>query len=172
MEKIKNTAIPIIMMLLALQFSIAQNYSADESTEQDKTIQQLQMIDLFTIQNNQARLNNLTSKSIKLQQIGDLNTASARVRANASDIKITQNGNENNVALDYNVNKVITSLEQNGSNNNITDYVNSTNAEITLDLTQQGDNLNFIREGINDLTKSIRFRQTEASPEIIIRSSE
>ena len=44
------------------------------------------------------------------------------------------------------------------------------NAEISLNLIQNGDNLKFDKFGSNSITKNIKFTQTEASPTIIIRS--
>ena len=61
-------------------------------------------------------------------------------------------------------------LTQNGDNNLIKDYVYDSSEDIYLNLQQDGDNLTFDKFGSNELTKSLQFRQTEASPKIIIRS--
>ncbi|MDN3724622.1 hypothetical protein QRD02_09520 [Aequorivita sp. SDUM287046] len=108
--------------------------------------------------------------SVFVRQIGDFNTASVQTKTNASEINLLQNGNSNHTQLDYTANTAIADLVQNGDYNQITDFVNDPNADISLDLVQEGSNLNFERNGVNELTKSIKFKQTEASPTIIVRS--
>lgn len=112
----------------------------------------------------------ISGNSVLLRQIGDENNASIFTQTNASEIKLLQNGDANNVLLDYTANTVVSNLIQNGDNNRIIDYVNDPQADVSLNLLQQGNSMNFEREGINDLTKSIKFIQTEATPNIIIRS--
>jgi hypothetical protein len=48
--------------------------------------------------------------------------------------------------------------------------VNDPNADISLELEQNGDNY-FERNGVNEITKSLKFKQNEGSPDLIIRSS-
>lgn len=112
----------------------------------------------------------LTGSSVFLQQIGDFNNAAIAVRANASDIQVVQNGNENNTFLDYQVNTVITNVLQNGDGNILSDFVTDPAQDISLDVEQQGNYLTFERFGSNELTRSLKFTQTEASPTIIVRS--
>lgn len=112
----------------------------------------------------------LTGSSVFLQQIGDFNNADISVRANASDIQVVQNGNDNTTFLEYQVNTVITNVLQNGDGNILSDFVENPNQDISLDVQQQGNYLIFERFGSNELTKSLKFIQTEASPSIIVRS--
>lgn len=108
--------------------------------------------------------------SVYLRQIGSYNDALIHTRTNASDINVTQNGDYNDTYIDYTANTAIVDLLQNGNSNRFRDVVNDPRADISIDLVQDGSNLNFEREGVNDLTKSLKFRQTEASPTLIIRS--
>ncbi|WP_026450633.1 hypothetical protein [Aequorivita capsosiphonis] len=108
--------------------------------------------------------------AVYVRQIGSYNTAQIQTRTNASEINLSQNGDYNDTNLDYTANTAVADLIQNGNNNRIKDFVNNPNADISLDLTQDGNNLNFERDGVNELTKSLKFRQTEASPTILVRS--
>src|SRR5690606_21444382 len=102
--------------------------------------------------------------------IGEYNTTSIRTRTNASEINVLQNGNSNDANLDYIANTAVTDVIQNGDFNSIRDFVSKPDMDLSLDLIQDGNNLNFVREGANELTKSIKFRQSEASPSLIVRS--
>lgn len=112
----------------------------------------------------------IQGNSVYVRQIGDFNTAKIVSNTNASEINLLQNGDYNETNLDYTANTAVAELIQNGNSNRIRDFVNNPDADISLDLIQNGSYLNFEREGINELTKSLKFRQTEASPTIIVRS--
>ncbi len=107
---------------------------------------------------------------VTIQQIGDFNRANIFTATQSSDINITQEGNSNEVDLSYTALSVFTQLNQQGNFNFVTDFVADENATPALDLTQDGNNLSFERYGVNSLTNSLRFTQTEASPTIIVRS--
>lgn len=112
----------------------------------------------------------IQGNSVYVRQIGDFNTTNIVTNTNASEINLLQNGDYNDTNLDYTANTAVADLIQNGNNNRIRDFVNNPDADVSLDLIQTGSNLNFEREGVNELTKSLKFRQTEASPTIIVRS--
>ena len=112
----------------------------------------------------------IDGNSIYVRQIGDFNTSRIVTNTNASEINLLQNGDYNDTNLDYTANTAVADLIQNGNSNRIRDFVNNPDADISLDLIQEGSYLNFEREGVNELTKSLKFRQTEASPTIIVRS--
>tara|TARA_R100000655_G_scaffold96027_1_gene138295 strand:- start:209 stop:724 length:516 start_codon:yes stop_codon:yes gene_type:complete len=116
------------------------------------------------------RNNEINGNSVFLSQIGELNEVNIFTNTRSSEIKISQNGDFNKTDLNYTANTVVTELVQFGNYNLIQDFVNDPREDISLDLIQDGDYLNFQREGVNELTKSLKFRQTEASPSIIIRS--
>jgi hypothetical protein len=112
----------------------------------------------------------MEGNSVYVRQIGDFNTTSIVSKTNASEINLLQNGSNNDTNLNYTANTAMADLIQNGDNNRIRDFVNNPDADTSLDLFQNGSNLNFERDGINELTKSLKFKQTEASPTIIVRS--
>ncbi|MEZ7496287.1 hypothetical protein QO206_12370 [Leeuwenhoekiella aequorea] len=113
----------------------------------------------------------LQGNSVFLTQIGDYNVASVTVFAKASEISLTQRGDENFAGLDYDVKTVISDIKQEGNRNTVYDIVKNKNADISLELEQNGNDLNFQRLGSNSLTQSLQFKQTEASPSLVIRSS-
>lgn len=160
---------------LVTQVSLSQTYSDDDSDDDTGSVElngtnvsESVFSSFFNTTQNQTTP--IQGSSVFLSQIGDDNMAKVSVAAQSSDINIQQNGDDNGVNLTYQVNSVYTDLQQNGDNNYILDYSISTNQDISLDLKQNGDNLNFERFGTNSITKNIKFTQTAASPTIIIRS--
>ena len=170
----KKWYLGIVAILLCFQVSISQTYTNTETNE-DKVVsnenisrQVLSSLGIGTATN--VRNSTVQGNSVFLRQIGDFNTVSVQVQTNASEISLFQNGDSNDISLDYVANTAITDLVQNGNNNRISDFINDANADVSLELIQDGDNLNFQRDGANGLTKSLKFKQTEASPTLIIRS--
>ncbi|WP_055435845.1 hypothetical protein [Lacinutrix algicola] len=176
MNKLKNTLVCFfVLCFLVIQESFSQTYAADNDTSNSETVT-LNNTDVSEVVFN-SFFNTTPNQNIPVQgssvflsQIGDDNLAKVRVSAQASDINIEQNGNDNDVNLTYKVKSVYADLQQNGDNNYILDYSINVNQDISLDLQQNGDNLNFERFGTNELSKNIKFKQTAASPTIIIRS--
>ncbi|TYB80323.1 hypothetical protein ES677_03025 [Bizionia gelidisalsuginis] len=167
-----------VLFMTVFQISFCQNYNK-ENTESETTVTKLngenvspEIFSSFFTTTVNPKLSIVQGNSVFVTQIGAYNTIAADVTSNASEIRIAQNGDLNKVQLDYEVNKVVADLKQIGNNNNIKDYVLDRNAEISLDLIQNGDNLKFERFGSNEITKNIKFTQTDASPTIIIRSFE
>ncbi len=171
------TSFIVSVLCFGIYTTQAQTYT-DESPEivtEDEEIEEVAQVlssfDLLGISSepnlrNQAIQGNLVS----LRQIGDFNQVAVTVNANASDIAVNQFGQNNNTILEYEVNTAVSNLTQFGNNNRIRDYVIQRNENISLDLTQEGNNLYFERFGSNSLTESLQLKQTEASPTIIIRS--
>ena len=112
----------------------------------------------------------ITGNSVFLRQIGELNEVNVLTNTQSSEINITQNGDYNKTDLRYSAKTAVSEIFQNGDYNKIQDFVNDPTQDISLDLLQEGDYLNFERQGVNELTKSLKFKQTQASPSIIIRS--
>ena len=173
----------IVLFIGTTSLSFSQTYTDDEEIEQtvdvevnssDTDIEENNatvVFDALGIDNSPNPLNGtLQGSKVFLQQIGDLNNANVSVIANSSDISIVQNGNLNNTFLDYQVRTVITDIIQNGDGNVLSDFVNNPLEDISLNIEQQGNYLSFERFGSNELTKSLKFIQTEASPSIIVRS--
>ncbi len=168
------------LLCFSMQMSIAQTFDDEEDKnsveiEIDNDIDQENatvIFDALGINNTPNPLNQtiVVGNSVFLQQIGDLNNANVIVSANSSDISIIQNGNLNNAFLEYQVGTVITDIIQNGDGNVLSDIVNNPQQDVSLNIQQQGNYLTFERFGANELTKSLQFIQTEASPSIIVRS--
>ncbi|AUC82226.1 hypothetical protein [Lacinutrix sp. Bg11-31] len=173
-----NKCITVVLLIIfSLNFTWSQTYSEDEeseSTEASTTVngQEFSQSDFSSFFNTTPNvvLETIQSNSISIQQVGSTNNVSARVASRASEININQNGLNNNVNLTYQVDAVVATLGQNGNDNTILDYVIDPNAKVSLDLQQNGNNLTFDKFGTNEITKNIKFTQTEASPTIIIRS--
>ncbi|AFL79921.1 hypothetical protein Aeqsu_0408 [Aequorivita sublithincola DSM 14238] len=174
---IKNVIFGILLSAFFIPTISGQTYKPeDNNTNGDKNIIQgenvspemLTNLGIITAPNPKNAL--IQGNSVYVRQIGDFNTSRIVTNTNASEINLLQNGDYNNTNLDYTANTAVTDLIQNGNNNRIRDFVNNPDADISLDLIQNGSNLNFEREGVNELTKSLKFRQTEASPTIIVRS--
>jgi len=118
----------------------------------------------------QPNFNTLQGNAVALKQIGEYNQAEIRTQTTSSEIALTQNGRYNYTKLDYIANTAIAKLLQEGNNNQIRDYVNDAGTNISLELEQRGDDKVFERNGVNDLTQSLKFIQTDATPSLIIRS--
>ncbi len=116
------------------------------------------------------RVQEITGNSVSLEQIGEMNKVNIMTRTEASEINVRQEGNNNNTSLKYIAKTAYTDVFQLGDYNTIKDFVNAPTEEISLELQQTGNDQIFERNGINELTKSIRFNQTEATPVLIINS--
>ena len=176
MLSIKYYIVSIIILLFCAPIGFAQTFNESESNEEtitktDQDISRSIFSNIGIGTGANPRNFEISGNSVFLTQIGEFNTASIITETNASEIKVSQYGDENNVELTYVANTAIADLSQNGDFNVIKDFVIDENEDISLDLSQDGDGLTFLREGANSLTKSLKFRQTEASPIIIIRSN-
>ena len=165
----------VLSMMLTASLAIAQTYTPEKENNTNGTEVVLQgqnvspeVLGIFTAPN--PRNGTIQGNAVFLRQIGDFNTASIRTRTNASEINLVQNGHSNNTEVDYTANTAIADLVQDGDFNTIKDYANSPGMDISLDLVQEGNDLKFERQGVNELTKSIKFKQTQASPTLIVRS--
>lgn len=174
--KIRNI-IPAAVLVASLGFfgtSYAQTYN-DEKTVEEKVVDgnNLNRTFLQSLGISGApdpRSQTVQGNTVFLTQIGEANNLSVRTSTEASEINVTQNGNSNQASMSYVANTAVANLTQNGNFNQFSDFVNNRNLDVTLDLVQDGDNLTFQRQGANNLTKSIKFRQTEGTPDLIIRS--
>ncbi|MCF4102048.1 hypothetical protein L1I30_10250 [Gillisia sp. M10.2A] len=107
---------------------------------------------------------------IYIQQIGDGNIVESNINAKKSDVEFSQDGNDNFINLTANVKSLVADVEQNGNNNYFLDSVNSPTSNISINLTQNGDNLLFERYGSNSIGDNIRFNMTGDSKSIIVRN--
>lgn len=172
---VKNMIFGLLFSLFMMPNVLAQTYQGNqEKTDGSKVLLQgenvnpamLAKLGIFNTPN--PKNSTIEGNAVSLRQIGDYNTANIRTNTNASEINLLQNGNSNNTQLDYTANTAVADLVQNGDYNQIKDFVNNPDVDISLDLVQNGNNLTFERNGVNELTKSIKFRQS--TPTIIVRS--
>lgn len=179
MKNFKHIVIASCIAFLCSTSLFAQTYE-EEAQEQEVNGNEI-VVDSQTVSSDiflnlgfdtsaNPRNQQITGNSIFLTQIGDLNVVAINSNTTSSEIQLTQRGNFNFTGLDYRANTVVTSITQNGNFNLARDFVNNREANVSLDLQQNGNNLTFERFGTNSLTRSMRFVQTEASPTIIIRS--
>ncbi|MGY5847096.1 hypothetical protein ACW6QP_06720 [Salegentibacter sp. HM20] len=128
----------------------------------------LSQLGIFTEMN--PRIAEIRGNSVFLEQVGDMNRVNIATQTLNSEIRVEQNGNLNNTQLNYVARTAFAELGQFGDNNVIRDFVNAPGEDISLELQQSGNDQLFERNGINELTRSIRFNQTNATPVIIINS--
>ncbi len=174
----KKYKIIILLTIIACFPAIAQTYSENSGIEvkSENVILSGDEITPFSLANlgigtaPNPKNATISGNSVFVRQVGDFNQTSISTNTQSSEINLLQNGNSNFTKLDYTANTAVADLIQNGNNNIINDFVTTPTLDISLDLVQDGDNLTFIREGANNLTKSLQFKQTEASPTLIIRS--
>lgn len=174
---IKNLIFGILVSTLFIPSVFGQTYKPEENNANGskniipgKNVSPEILVNLGIMAEPNPKNALLQGNSVYIRQIGDFNTSRIVTNTSASDINLLQNGDYNDTNLDYTANTAVADLIQNGNNNRIRDFVNNPDADISLDLIQDGSYLNFEREGVNELTKSLKFRQTEASPTIIVRS--
>lgn len=153
----------------------AQTYGGEENTQEETVIEVTNaapmLFDALGITNQiNPRSATLQGNNLFLKQAGELNIATIVTATEASDIKVDQEGNRNAVTLAYRTRTAIADVKQLGDDNVVVDFVNRPGTNASLDLQQTGDGLRFERQGTNSITESLKFKQTEASPTIIIRS--
>ena len=172
MKKNFKQIIFVLAFFITANVALSQTYGADDKDPivlEGENITPLMLANLGITTNANPKNELIQGNSISIKQVGEYNTTDIRTSTNASEINLLQNGNSNDTKLEYTANTAVADLVQNGDKNRIVDFVNNPNADISLDLEQNGNNY-FERNGVNEITKSLKFRQTEGSPDLIIRS--
>ncbi|OAB75822.1 hypothetical protein [Cochleicola gelatinilyticus] len=175
MKTRKSALFVVLVSILSFyQIGFAQTYNEEETVEEQvvegNNLNATYLASLGIGTGTDSRNQSVQGNSVFLTQIGEFNQLSVRTSTNASEINVTQEGDFNTASMTYVANTVVANLIQNGNSNTFTDFINNRSQDVTLDLVQDGDNLSFQREGANNLTKSIKFRQSEGTPNLIIRS--
>ena len=162
----------LIFLFIGMQ-GFSQTYKEEESEVEKTGKAQAATPELFQslgIDNSVNPKNaTLTNNAVFVRQIGEGNRAAISTETNASEINLIQNGNQNGADLDYTANTIYTNIRQNGDYNIVKDFVYDPSVDASLELKQEGGNY-FERFGTNEITKSLKFKQTQNSPDIIIRS--
>lgn len=166
-------ALYLFAMILPLS-SNGQTYKEEKTTEEKILNQENLSMNLlsdlgFDMGMNQSRTT-LTNNAVYVQQVGNSNIVDVNIDAKTSEININQQGNLNRADLDYFVNSATATINQLGDRNVIRDLITDRSANSSLNLTQEGTNLNFQRYQTNTLTESLKFKQTGQSKTLIIRS--
>ncbi len=173
----KITTLCTVVFFLGTLTMFSQTYNDDEQTTEDEVIEIEVSNATPTLFGNLGINNDINPRNSQIQgnslfltQIGELNVANISTATVSSEINVRQEGTGNRTDLFYQARTAIADIEQTGDFNVVLDVVNSPSEDVSLQLEQQGDNLRFERIGVNSITKSLIFRQTEASPSLIIRS--
>lgn len=169
-----NLSWPITLMFyLVLNTALAQTYTEADTSQKIEESQEVNPQILASIGvevSTDIDFENIRGNSIFLKQIGEYNTATVITNTTNSEIHLLQNGSNNETKLNYNSRTAYADISQIGNDNLVIDQFSAPGFDVSLELQQNGDNLNFVRDGVNELTKSLRFTQTNASPSLIVRS--
>ena len=172
MKKLHPIYLLFMLFFLSLNSVFGQTYTDNEPGEEVQRIrttqEDLNLLGIINTPNPRNEL--LQGNQVFLRQVGDFNRTTLINNTEASEIKILQNGDNNLTGLSYISKTAYADLLQNGDYNTIKDFSYNPDADISLELQQQGDGLYFERFGTNSITESLKFSQTQASPTIIIRS--
>ena len=173
MKKLDPIYLLLFVFLLAFSDTFGQTYTEDEVEQEEvqriiTTQEELNLLGIINTPNPKNQ--RLQGNQVFLRQVGDFNRTTVLNNTEASEIKILQNGDHNLTGLFYVAKTAYADLLQNGDFNTIKDFSFNPASDISLELQQQGDGLYFERFGTNSITESLKFRQTQASPTIIIRS--
>lgn len=129
--------------------------------------------DILTLNNNNSSRTNTSTtngSTVMIQQVGSLNQSFVAVSSSDAFISVNQFGNKNNVALSLKGEGINESITQIGYNNNAVDRTQSLSDRSGFQLLQQGRNLYFERQGINNISKDIKVRMRGDSRSILIRN--
>ena len=108
--------------------------------------------------------------NVFITQIGEDNYTNATVTAANSSQTIIQLGSSNYSASHLNTKNINATIIQFGRNNYYSDYAINAHETIDLELTQQGENLNFERFGVNSTTKDLKVKMIGTDRSVIVRS--
>ena len=111
-----------------------------------------------------------TGNNVFITQIGEDNYTNATVTAANSSQTIIQLGSSNYSASHLNTKNINATIIQFGRNNYYSDYAINAHETIDLELTQQGENLNFERFGVNSTTKDLKVKMIGTDRSVIVRS--
>ncbi|MFK5878909.1 MAG: hypothetical protein QM478_05375 [Flavobacteriaceae bacterium] len=161
------------MLVKKIIFLISFGLVSVLSFSQENKDEQIQNLYGSTFNQNHTTSNPSTSNfanNVFITQIGDANYTNATVKSTNSSMTIIQNGNSNYSASHLNTKNLNATIIQFGSGNYYYDYALNTNETIDLELTQQGENLNFERFGVNSTTKNLKVKMKGTDRTIIVRS--
>ena len=159
----------LFILLISGSFSLAaQVNNIDESLK----VMELMRGSEITAQNaNVQQQLQQRGSTVFINQIGEGNMVNAQLRAtNTANSTFHQNGDFNSINSSISARNIENTIIQNGTNNRILDYANSPNQDVSLNLNQQGNDLNFERFGSNSIGDQIQFNMTGSFKTIIVRN--
>ncbi len=155
-------------------FGTTMNAQLDDRPEYEDNFNSLEQSrvfinDLMNTENTTSR-NTSTSSEVFINQIGNYNSVVSNTTTKNSTINIQQTGNSNEVDLNVRSNTYFANIVQDGDRNKLRDVVNNSRENATLNLTQEGRNLNFQRYGTNSITEKLQFKMSGTNKTLIIKS--
>ena len=158
-----------ILVLISLFFTVYPNLSFGQS---DKQILNAEMITIQDLLNEKLKPKQQLEKTngIYIQQIGTQNTLVSKVNSSSSKVILYQDGNLNNIDLDITAKSYLSKIDQKGNNNQIFDDVYAPESNISLDLSQDGNNHRFERHGSNSIGNKLKFKIKGNDKTIIVRN--
>ena len=169
----KNVIIFLLICFIGFFNSFAQE---EENSTYSSEIFQTEQEGLNILSNfsNQSQADEIVygfDNSIIIQQVGFNNNVISNTKSQSSEIELIQNGNFNDIYLSIDAPRIDATIIQNGDNNSAVDNIYYTNSNVSLHLTQNGDNLTFNRIGVNSLTSKIKFVQEGSFKTITVISN-
>jgi len=112
-----------------------------------------------------------SGSTVFINQVGEGNIVNAQLRASQSANSVfQQTGDFNTINSTLTARNIENNIIQKGSNNQVFDYINTPNKDVSLNLNQQGNDLNFERFGSNAIGDKLQFNMTGSFKTIIVRN--
>lgn len=162
----------IIVNLSILLFVAIASYGQNNTLDDDTRLKDIMFNTFHTNSLEQDRQGqaNFQNNEVFIQQIGNGNNINSQVSAEKRTLNYTQLGDYNSINVKVNAEKIQQNIIQNGNANNVFDFSNAPSQEVSLNLSQNGNNLHFERYGSNSIGDKLEFNMTGNSKSIIIRN--
>lgn len=163
-----NVIMSVLAFAAIVNAAAAQTYIKDTKTSFENLQNNTSLFNIVAAQDARSVVLNNT---IRVQQVGDYNSANSLTRSNSSDIQLTQIGNRNEISLAIYANKISEDVLQIGDNHSFTDFsINPTNLHST-NVLQYGTNQNLIKiGGQNSISDKMMISMKGRNQTVIIRN--
>lgn len=115
-------------------------------------------------------VSNLPSNQVFIDQVGRQNSANVQVTARETNVQYNQSGIGNSIDVSVNLQTYNSVVNQSGNYNQVFDQMWDSEANASLQLNQQGENLHFERFGTNSIGNKLEFNMTGNARSIIVRN--
>ncbi len=163
----KYNTVFVVIVLIFCNLGYAQDIT--DSNYKELKQKELEILNQTTKQTT-ITTKQTSSSSVFIQQIGYKNTIQTEIDASYSQIQIEQRGEYNQVEIREISKEITKTIRQIGRDNRIGDFSIDSEVITNLELNQSGNNLIFERQGINELSKNMKFSMSGNNKTIIIRS--